>query len=102
MLLAGPQDQKSANDQIRIADGKSRRRLATFGGTNRILVAGRFAWVPVGEKLKMLDRALFVEAQQEIDHANLQLKERTEQKQPVAGLQETVAAATKKQQDAKK
>lgn len=98
MLLAGPQNQKSASDQIRIADGKSRRRLATFGGTNRILVAGRFAWVPVGEKLKMLDRSLYVEAQQEIDRANRRIKEGTEKKQPIAEFEQARTRAVKKQQ----
>jgi outer membrane protein assembly factor BamB len=100
MLLAGPQDQRSGSDQIRIADGESKRRLATFGGANRILVAGNFAWIPMGEQLRMMDRSLYVEAQQEIDRANEELKEKTAQKQPLDEIQETLARATRKQQAA--
>jgi outer membrane protein assembly factor BamB len=70
MLLAGPQNQKSTENQIRIADTANRRRLATFSGTNRILVDGNQAWIPAGGKLKLLDRADYVAAQQEIDAAN--------------------------------
>ncbi len=70
MLLAGPNNQKSRDNQIRIADAANRRRLATFSGTNRILVDGNHAWIPSGGKLKLLDRAGYVAAEQEIGAAN--------------------------------
>lgn len=70
MLLAGPSNQKSADSQIRVADGDSRRRLATFSGASQILVSGNLAWIPVNGKLKMLDRSQYVSAQRTIDAAN--------------------------------
>ncbi|MCA9139809.1 MAG: PQQ-binding-like beta-propeller repeat protein [Planctomycetales bacterium] len=63
MLLAGPEDQKSTSQQMRIADGRSNQHLATFSGTNRILVEGEKAWIPTAGKLKMLDRKAYVDAQ---------------------------------------
>lgn len=95
MLLAGPSNQKTASDQIRIADGKTRQRLASFSGTNRILVAGEQAWIPAGGKLKMLDRTLYVTAQQAMDRASRSLKERKEKKLPLDEPQRALAAATK-------
>ncbi|QEF97111.1 outer membrane biogenesis protein BamB [Stieleria maiorica] len=63
MLLAGPQHQKETDSQMRIADGRSRQRLATFSGTNRILVDGDHAWIPSGGTLRMLVRSSYVQAQ---------------------------------------
>lgn len=66
MLLAGPQTQKESTDQIRLADAESKKRLATFGGTNRILVEGENAWIPAGGKLKLLNRSEYVAGQLEV------------------------------------
>ncbi|MDM4017174.1 PQQ-binding-like beta-propeller repeat protein [Roseiconus lacunae] len=63
MLLAGPQNQKSSDTQLRLADGENRERLATFSGTNRILLEGDQAWIPTGGKLKLLARSAYVDAQ---------------------------------------
>ncbi len=100
MLLAGPQHQKEASDQIRLADGQSKKRLASLSGTNRILVSGQNAWVPVGGKLKMLDRSLYVAAQAEMDVATKELKRLRESKQPTEAVQQQLAAAKKKSQSA--
>ncbi len=70
MLLAGPSNQKSADSQIRVADGDSGRRLATFSGASQILVSRNLAWIPTIGKLKMLDRSQYVSAQRKIDAAN--------------------------------
>lgn len=70
MLLAGPQNQKSSDQQVRVADGQSKRRLATFSGTNRIIVAGKRAWIPTAGKLKMLDRSSYIDAQIAAAEAN--------------------------------
>lgn len=70
MLLAGPQNQKSSDQQMRVSDGRSKRRLATFSGTNRILVAGQHAWIPTVGKLKMLDRSTYIDAQVTAAKAN--------------------------------
>ena len=76
MLIAGPHNQKSKDDQVRVADPKSKRRLATFSGSNRILVSGDNAWVPSGGKLKMLDRAAYMKAQTTINATNAIIKEK--------------------------
>lgn len=62
MLLAGPQDQKSPTDQIRVADATNRKRVATFAGANRVLVQGKQAWVPANDQLRALDRTAYVAA----------------------------------------
>jgi len=64
MLFAGPDSQKGAKDEIRIGAVGSPKSIASFSGTNRILLAGDFAWMAIDGKLKMLDRAGYVEAQQ--------------------------------------
>ena len=70
MLLAGPQHQKAASNEIRVADGNTTRRLASFSGTNRILVSGNHAWIPTAGKLKMLDRKSYVDAEIKINAAS--------------------------------
>lgn len=62
MLLTGPDDQKSPESEIRIADLNSSQSVASFAGTNRILVDGDYAWLSIGGELKMLDRAQYVAA----------------------------------------
>ncbi|QDT09164.1 PQQ-binding-like beta-propeller repeat protein [Planctomycetes bacterium K23_9] len=90
LLVAGPADQKSADNQIRIADGSSRRKLATFGGANRILIDGTQAWVPTDGKLRMLDRKAYVDAQAAIDAAAAKVKL---EKPPTEAAQNALAAA---------
>jgi hypothetical protein len=63
MLFAGPPHQKERDDQIRVADLDSNASVASFTGTNRILVAGDLAWLATDGKLKCLDRSLNVQAQ---------------------------------------
>ncbi len=70
LLLAGPQNQKSATSEIRVSDANNQHRMASFSGTNRILVAGQQAWIPVAGKLKSLNRKVYVDAEQEIASAN--------------------------------
>lgn len=63
MLFAGPPHQKEKDDQIRVADMASRTSVASFSGTDRILVDGEMAWLAAGGKLKSLNRQQFVQAQ---------------------------------------
>lgn len=63
MLFAGPPHQKEKDDQIRVADLGSNASVASFTGTNRILVAGDLAWLATDGKLKCLDRSQNVQAQ---------------------------------------
>ena len=63
MLFAGPPHQKERDDQIRIADLKSRASVASFSGTNRILVDGKIAWLAADGKLKYVDREKHTQAQ---------------------------------------
>ncbi|MGB7344374.1 MAG: PQQ-binding-like beta-propeller repeat protein [Pirellulaceae bacterium] len=93
-LLSGPANQKSPDDQVRIADGRNRRRLATFGGATRVLIDGTQAWVPSGDKLKLLDRKAFVDAQAAIDAATAKIKE---QKPPTDSAKAALAAAEQEQ-----
>jgi outer membrane protein assembly factor BamB len=71
-LIAGPDSQKSAQDEIRIGSLDSQKSIASFSGTNRILIAGDFAWLAIDGKLKMLDRATYISAQQTLAEAKQQ------------------------------
>lgn len=77
MLFAGPPHQKERDDQIRVADLDSNASVASFTGTNRILVAGDFAWLATDGKLKCLDRSLNVQAQDRIRKIQNDLKKKT-------------------------
>ncbi len=98
MLLAGPPNQKESNDQIRISDGKTKQRMATFSGTNRILVSGEQAWIPSNGKLKMLDRTAYVNGQRVVDRINGELKKKGDKKLPLDDTQKALAAAIKKRE----
>jgi hypothetical protein len=103
MLFAGPPTQKAANAQIRIADPRSKRSIASFSGTSRILVAGQSAWLSANGKLKSLNRHRFVEAQREIDRAAGELEEAKKAKQElaedsVAALEQAIDSARQQQQ----
>lgn len=101
MLLAGPPNQKSSTEQMRVADGRSQRRLATFSGTNRILVSGERAWIPTGDKLKMLNRSIYVDAQVEAAKANKIINDKKLQdEQAKATAKNDLAVAMKQQTDA--
>lgn len=77
MLFAGPPHQRERDDQIRVADLDSNASVASFTGTNRILVAGDFAWLATDGKLKCLDRSLNVQAQDLIRKIQNDLKKKT-------------------------
>ncbi len=77
MLFAGPPHQRERDDQIRVADLDSNASVASFTGTNRILVAGDFAWLATDGKLKCLDRSLNVQAQDRIRKIQNDLKKKT-------------------------
>jgi outer membrane protein assembly factor BamB len=54
-LLAGPQNQKSADNQIRLTQLGSKKPLATFNHTNRVTVAGTLAYLHSRDKLRAVD-----------------------------------------------
>lgn len=77
MLFAGPPHQKERDDQIRVADPDSNASVASFTGTNRILVAGDIAWLAADGKLKCLDRSQNVQAQDKMRKIQSDLKKKT-------------------------
>ena len=70
VLLAGPNTQKEREHQIRMTSLGESKALASFAGTNRMLVSGKQAWFSVGGKLKQLDRSVFLESQKIISEAS--------------------------------
>ena len=48
--------QKEKDDQIRVADLATKSTVASFSGTDRILVDREMAWLAVGGKLKSLNK----------------------------------------------
>ncbi len=77
MLFAGPPHQKERDDQIRVANLDSNASVASFTGTNRILVAGDLAWLATDGKLKCLNRSQNVQAQDKIRKIQNDLKKKT-------------------------
>lgn len=96
-LLAGPQNQKSPTDEIRVADASNRNRMASFSGTNRIVIDGAHAWLPAGGKLKSLDRKVYVDAELEIAAADKILgdKNATEPQKTAATTRRDAAVETR-------
>ena len=97
MLFAGPPHQKERDDQIRVANVGTSASVASFTGTNRILVAGELAWLATDGKLKCLNRGINVQAQEQIRKTQGEMKKKTitdEQAKPI------LAAAQKQLQDA--
>ena len=56
-LIAGPPTQKERDEQIRIADTTSGKRLTTFNNTNRVVVTKGKAFLHSNDKLQCLDLA---------------------------------------------
>ena len=101
MLLAGPQSQKESTNQMRLADAKSQRRMATFSGTNRILVEGERAWIPVGGKLKMLNRSKYVQAQVDAaKHRSVVTNKKLKDEEKKRQSRDALADAEKRQEEA--
>ncbi len=97
MLLAGPNHQKETDRQIRVTNLSGKRPLASFAGTNRILVEGAEAWLSVGKELKKLDRSEYLEAQLEMDQAAASVKK---DEQPSEEVKEKIKQAKSRQQKA--
>ena len=53
-LISGPQNQKEKNDQIRLNDPKTGKRLATFNQTNRVVIDSENAYLHTTGNLKQL------------------------------------------------
>ncbi len=66
-FISMPSSQKEKEDTVRIADGNKRQTLVSFGGANRMIVAGPHAYSHQGTKLKVIDRAKIIALQAEID-----------------------------------
>ncbi len=97
MLLAGPPDQKSDEEEIRIADLQSNRAIASFAGTNRILVDKSNAWLSIGGELKSLNRQQYIDAQRSLEAAADDLKHEREK---VEVVDEVLARAKSQQSSA--
>lgn len=62
-FFAGPNTQKETQHQIRAMGVGENKALASFAGTNRILIDGNDAWFSAGGELKRLDREVYLSAQ---------------------------------------
>ena len=62
-FFAGPNTQKETQHQIRAMGVGENKALASFAGTNRILIDGNNAWFSAGGELKRLDRGVYFTAQ---------------------------------------
>ena len=66
-LISMPANQKEKSDTVRIADGKNRETLVSFGGADRMIVSGPYAYSHQGNRLKVIDRFKIVALQAEIN-----------------------------------
>lgn len=66
-FISMPSSQKEKEDTVRVADGKKRQTLVSFGGANRMIVSGAYAYSHQGKQLKAIDRAKVLALQGEID-----------------------------------
>ena len=66
-LISMPANQKEKSDTVRIADGKNRETLVSFGGADRMIVSGKNAYSHQGNRLKVIDRFKIVALQAEIN-----------------------------------
>jgi hypothetical protein len=73
-LIAGPSNQKSADDQIRVAEPQSNKALVSFNGTNRILIDQQDAFLVAQGKLRKLNRQQYVAGQIEVAEAKAMIK----------------------------
>jgi outer membrane protein assembly factor BamB len=69
MLLAGPNHQKETEHQIRVTGIGDSKAIASFAGTNRLVVAGKEAWFSIAGELRKLDREIYLDAVQRINQA---------------------------------
>ncbi|MGB0993062.1 MAG: PQQ-binding-like beta-propeller repeat protein, partial [Akkermansiaceae bacterium] len=73
-LIAGPQNQRSKDDQIRVLDPATNQHLITFGGATRVVIAGDFACVQNGQKLRCFNYRKFNEIKAQQVGLNAKLK----------------------------
>lgn len=74
-LIAGPPDQKPAEEQVRIADIDRDDALVSFSGTNRILIDQEHAYLVAQGKLRKLNRQQYVAGQTEVAIATQLIKD---------------------------
>ena len=87
-LFAGPGSQKGKEDEIRIGAIGSRKSIASFSGTNRILVESDVAWMSIEGKLKMLNRSGYVDGQQLMTKATEKGADKKFNADELAGMKE--------------
>lgn len=91
-FIAMPSSQKEKEDTVRIADGRKRQVLVSFGGANRMIVSGKMAFSHQGKQLKAIDRFQLIAIQAEIDGLRAANERRAKEKKALGANQESVAA----------
>jgi outer membrane protein assembly factor BamB len=73
-IIAGPPTQKEKDEQLRLADPATGKRLATFNNTNRVVVAKGKAYLHSLDKLQCLDLTLKGRLESTLARQNADLK----------------------------
>lgn len=94
-FISMPSSQKEKQDTVRIADAKKRQTLVSFGGANRMIVSGRYAYSHQGKQLKVIDRFQLIALQGEIDALKAANAKRAKEKKAAAEDEERVAVLEK-------
>lgn len=97
MLLAGPNHQRASENQIRVVGAGESKALASFSGTDRLVVDGKYAWFSIGGELKKLDREAYLGSQQSMRQA---LASVPKGQKPSEEVNQAVADAKRVQQEA--
>lgn len=78
-LIAGPQNQRSKDDQIRVVDPATNQHLVTFNGATRVVIAGDLACVQNGKRLRCFDYRKSNELHAKINAVNAERKKLAKQ-----------------------
>ena len=97
MLLAGPNHQRAAQSEIRVVNAGETKALASFSGTDRLVVDGKDAWFSIGGELKKLNREAYLDSQSRMRAA---LASVPKDQKPSAEVNRTVEEAKRAQQEA--
>lgn len=94
-FISMPASQKEKEDTVRIADGRRRETLVSFGGADRMIVSGPYAYSHQGNQLKAIDRLQIVALQAKIDELRAANEKRGEEEKKAQGNEDRLAQLKK-------
>lgn len=94
-FIAGPSSQKESGDVVRISEASGRQSILSISGSNRILVAGDWAYLHKGREITALNRKRYFALQKEKNTFSDQLaalkKQHKQAEKSPSGLEQVAA-----------